>query len=357
VLTIGAGGGSLARIEDGVLRNGPQSAGAMPGPACYGKGNAVPTNTDANMVLGRLGAGLAGGSVRLDAGLAEQAVRGGVAEPLGLSVPAAADAILRVANANMADAVRLISIARGYDPRDFALVAFGGAGALHGVALARELSIPVVIVPPNPGITSAVGCLLVDLQHDLAESCLVAAPDADAGEIQRRFERLEAGAAERLAHEGVAAADMLMQRSVDMMYQGQWRSLSVPVGGRIESIQAMVAAFHVLHQREYNFSREDTPVTLFRLNLKAIGAVPKAQFALHEPGGEPARDPSAPRSRRPVYFDADQPVDTPVHWRPDLAAGSSMQGPAIIEQLDATTVVPPGVEFKIDQWLNLIIRV
>ena len=357
VLTIGAGGGSLARIEDGVLRNGPQSAGAMPGPACYGRGNTVPTNTDANMALGRLGAGLAGGSVRLDAGLAEQAVRSGVAEPLGLSVPAAADAILRVANANMADAVRLISIARGYDPRDFALVAFGGAGALHGVALARELSIPVVIVPPNPGITSAVGCLLVDLQHDLAESCLIAAADADAGEIQRRFERLEAGAAERLAHEGVAAADMLMQRSVDMMYQGQWRSLSVPVGGRIESIGAMVAAFHVLHQREYNFSREDTPVTLFRLNLKAIGTVPKAQFAVHEPGGGPARDPPAPQSRRPVYFDADQPVDTPVYWRPDLAAGSSMQGPAVIEQLDATTVVPPGVTFKVDRWLNLVIRV
>ncbi len=353
VLTIGAGGGSLARIEDGVLRNGPQSAGARPGPACYGNGNAIPTNTDANMVLGRLGAGLAGGSVQLDASLAEQAVRSGVAEPLGLSVSAAADAIVQVANANMADAVRLISIARGYDPRDFALVAFGGAGALHGAALARELSIPVVIVPPNPGITSAVGCLLVDLQHDLAESCLIAAADADAAQLQARFEALEAGAAERLAHEGVATADMVMQRSVDMMYQGQWRSLSVPVGGQIESIEAMVAAFHALHQREYNFSREDTPVTLFRLNLKAVGVVPKAQFAVHEPSGAAP----VPRARRPVYFGAGEPVNTPIYWRPELAAGSSMQGPAIIEQLDATTVVPPGVEFKVDEWLNIVMRV
>jgi N-methylhydantoinase A len=352
VLTIGAGGGSLARIEDGVLRNGPQSAGARPGPACYGNGNKVPTNTDANMVLGRLGAGLAGGNVRLDAGLAEQAVRTGVAAPLGLSVSAAADAIIRVANANMADAVRLISIARGYDPRDFALVAFGGAGALHGAALARELSIPVVIVPPNPGITSAMGCLLVDLQHDLAESFLVAAADADAAALQARFEALERDAAERLAHEGVAPADMVMQRSVDMMYRGQWRSLSVPVGSQIESIDALVAAFHVLHQREYNFSRDDTPVTLFRLNLKAIGVVPKADLAVYEPTGATP----VPRSRRPVYFDAGEAVDTPVYWRPDLAAGTAMQGPAIIDQLDSTTVVPPGIHFEIDKWLNIIMR-
>ena len=352
VLTIGAGGGSLARIEDGVLRNGPQSAGARPGPACYGNGNTVPTNTDANIVLGRLGAGLAGGNVQLDVGLAEQAVRTAVADPLGLPVSAAADAIIRVANANMADAVRLISIARGYDPRDFALVAFGGAGALHGAALARELSIPVVIVPPNPGITSAMGCLLVDLQHDLAESFLIAAADADAATLQARFEAMEAGAAERLAHEGVASADMVMQRSVDMMYRGQWRSLSVPVGGQVESIEALVAAFHKLHQREYNFSREDTPVTLFRLNLKAIGVVPKADLAVYQPTGVTP----VPRSRRPVYFDAGAAVDTPVYWRPDLAAGTEMQGPAIIDQLDSTTVVPPGVKFEIDQWLNIIMR-
>ncbi len=247
---------------------------------------------------------------------------------------------------------------RGYDPRDFALVAFGGAGALHGAALARELSIPVVIVPPDPGITSAVGCLLVDLQHDLAESCLVAAADADAAQLQGRFEALEAGAAERLAHEGVAPADMVMQRSVDMMYQGQWRSLSVPVGGRTLSIEAMVAAFHALHQREYNFSREDTPVTLFRLNLKAVGTVPKAQFAVHEAiGHEPGGAAPVPQARRSMHFDAGGPVDTPVYWRPDLAAGCSMEGPAVIGQLDATTAVPPGVEFEIDKWLNIIMRV
>src|SRR6185369_7059295 len=180
VLTIGAGGGSLAWTDPaGSLRNGPQSAGAYPGPACYGNGNAQPTNTDANVTLGRLGNDLAGGKVKLDPALAERAVEDGVAKPFGLGLHEAADAIVKVANANMSDAVRLISISRGYDPRDFALVAFGGAGALHGAAIARELSIPAVIVPPNPGVTSALGCLLVDVQHDFSESYFAGADGAD----------------------------------------------------------------------------------------------------------------------------------------------------------------------------------
>ena len=210
----------------------------------------MPTNTDANLVLNRLGSRLAGGTVQLDRRLAETAVRNGVAEPLGVGVVDAAEAIIRVANANMADAVRLISIARGYDPRDFALVAFGGAGALHGAALARELAIPVVIVPPHPGITSALGCLLVDLQHDWAESFLAPAGSADPATLQQRFEAMEQQAAGRLAHEGVAARDMLMQRSVDMMYQGQWRSLTVSAPAVITALAPLVQAFHEQHARE-----------------------------------------------------------------------------------------------------------
>jgi N-methylhydantoinase A len=353
VLTIGAGGGSLARIEDGALRNGPQSAGARPGPACYGGGNTVPTNTDANVVLGRLGHGLAGGSVTLDPGLAERAVRDGVATELGVSTAEAADAIIRVANANMADAVRLISISRGYDPREFALVAFGGAGALHGAALAKELAIPVVIVPPNPGITSALGCLLVDLQHDLAESYIMGASEADPAALQARFLALEATAAERLLHERVAVADVLMQRSVDMMYQGQWRALSVSVGAEITSIAALVQSFHEQHEREYNFRRDDSPVTLFRLNLKAVGVVPKVELRTSEPG---AAMP-APISRRPVYFGGSEPYDTPIYWRPDLPAGATLTGPAIIDQLDSTTVLPPGDSLTVDRWSNIVIKV
>ena len=161
--------------EGGSLRNGPQSAGAFPGPACYNNGNNVATNTDANVVLGRLGTSLAGGKIRLDPKLAEASVQTSVAEPFGMELHEAAESIVAVANANMANAVRLLSISRGYDPRDFALVAFGGAGALHGAAIAKELSIPTVIIPPNPGVTSALGCLLVDIQHDFSESFMAAA--------------------------------------------------------------------------------------------------------------------------------------------------------------------------------------
>jgi N-methylhydantoinase A len=353
VLTIGAGGGSLAWIDEaGGLRNGPQSAGANPGPACYGNGNAVPTNTDANVALGRLGAELAGGSIKLDVEKAREAVRAGVAAPFKLGLEEAADAIIRVANANMADAVRLISISRGYDPRDFALVAFGGAGALHGADIARELSIPAVIVPPHPGITSAMGCLLVDVQHDLAASYLKAAAEAEPAAIEAAFQALEREAAERLAHESVEAADVVMQRTVDMMYQGQWRSLAVPAPSPIVDLGDLVEAFHRSHEREYNFRRDDAPVGLFRLNLKAVGVVPKAELARAAATGAQAK----PKSHRRVWFAGSGGAQTPVYWRPDLGAGVKLAGPAIIEQFDSTTVVPPGFSAEVDAWLNIILR-
>ena len=355
VLTIGAGGGSLAWIDDaGSLRNGPQSAGADPGPACYGRGNETPTNTDANLALGRLGPALAGGRVALDRAASERAVREGVARPLGMEPTAAAKAIVSVANANMADAVRLISISRGYDPRDFALVAFGGAGALHGVALARELSIPTVIVPPNPGVTSALGCLLVDVRHDLSQTCLVAAADADPADIELRFAAMEAEARARLEKEGVPAADMLLQRSIDMMYQGQWRSLQVPAAAPFVSVEDAVAAFHADHQREYAFRRDDTPVELFRLNLAAIGAVRKAELVRHTANGAVL----APSGRRAVHFDeVEGAVETPIYSHDELPAGAAIEGPAVIEQLDSTTVIPPGIHAEVDEWLNVRVRV
>src|SRR5919204_2141698 len=201
VLTIGAGGGSLAWIDDaGSLRNGPQSAGADPGPACYDRGNDQPTNTDANLLLGRLGTSLIDGAMQLDREAARRAIETHVARPLGMTAEEAAGAILRVANANMADAVRLISIRRGYDPRDFVLTVFGGAGPLHGAALAKELSIPTVLVPPDPGITSAFGCLLVDVRHDLSTMFLGHAGSLDVDEVEGEFAQLEAEARTRLEH-------------------------------------------------------------------------------------------------------------------------------------------------------------
>jgi N-methylhydantoinase A len=354
VLTIGAGGGSLAWTDEaGSLRNGPQSAGANPGPACYGNGNKQATNTDANVVLGRLGTSLAGGKIMLDPKLAAQAVDDSVARPFGLTREAAADAIIRVANANMSDAVRLISISRGYDPRDFALVAFGGAGALHGVAIAKDLAIPAVIVPPNPGVTSALGCLLVDIQHDFSESYLAGADSADPVAIEAEFGRLEKEALERLAHEGVASADIVLQRTIDMMYQGQWRSLAVAAPRPIEAMAGLIEAFHRQHEREYNFRRDEAPVGVFRLNLKAIGVVPKAELAAHEPTGLIPE----PKSRRPVWFDDGVAIDTPVYERVDLPAGFTLAGPAVVEQIDSTVVIPPGTSAEVDKYLNIVIRV
>jgi N-methylhydantoinase A len=354
VLTIGAGGGSLAWTDEaGSLRNGPQSAGANPGPACYGNGNQQATNTDANVVLGRLGTSLAGGKIMLDPKLAAQAVDDSVARPFGLTREAAADAIIRVANANMSDAVRLISISRGYDPRDFALVAFGGTGALHGVAIAKDLAIPTVIVPPNPGVTSALGCLLVDIQHDFSESYLAVADSADRAAIEAEFGRLEKEALERLAHEGVASADIVLQRTIDMMYQGQWRSLAVAAPSPIEAMAELIEAFHRQHEREYNYRRDEAPVGVFRLNLKAIGVVPKAELAAHEPTGVIPQ----PKSRRPVWFDDGVAIDTPVYERFDLPAGFTLAGPAVVEQVDSTVVIPPGTSAEVDKYLNIVIRV
>ena len=355
VKTIGAGGGSLAWIDEaGSLRNGPQSAGSDPGPACYGRNQPEPTNTDANLILGRLGTGLIGGDLGLDPKAAQRAVRTRIAEPLRLDLGVAAKAILSVANANMADAVRVLSIARGYDPRDFVLVAFGGAGPLHGAALAKDLSIPTVVVPPYPGVSSAMGCLLVDIRHDLGMTYLVEAGSADPARIEEGFTQLEREARRRLEKEGVSPENTVLQRSVDIRYLGQWRSLAVPVPAPLRSVDEAVANFQESYEREYNYRRDDAPVEIYQLNLSAIGVTPKAEFARHPVDGGAAE----PRTRRSVLFDeGNEPFDTPVYWREDLPAGAEFRGPAIIEQLDSTTVVPPGARAEVDPWLNIRIHV
>lgn len=353
VLTIGAGGGSLAwKDEGGSLRNGPQSAGAFPGPACYKNGNEVATNTDANIVLGRLGTSLAGGKITLDPALAETSVKTSVAEPFGMELHEAAEAIISVANANMANAVRLLSISRGYDPRDFALVAFGGAGALHGAAIAKELSIPTVIIPPNPGVTSALGCLLVDIQHDFSESFMAAATDTKPEDIEAAFVRLEAMAAERLAHEGVAAKDIVTQRTVEMMYQGQWRSLAVAAPSKITDIETLIEGFHNEHQREFTYRRDEAPVSIFRVALTATGVVPKAELQSHEiTKNIPTTDVT-----REVWFDG-KPHTAMIFERDDLKAGATFNGPAVVEQFDSTTVIPPNTSVEVDKYMNILIRV
>lgn len=354
VKSIGAGGGSISWIDKaGSLRNGPQSAGSVPGPACYKAGGTEPTNTDANIILGRVGTELAGGSMKLDRDAAVEAMKK-VAKPLGLDVVEASLATLRVANANMANAVRLISIARGHDPRDFALVAFGGAGPLHGADIARELNIPIVVVPPNPGVTSAVGCMLVDIQHDVSRMFFKNASQADPAEIEAGFREIEAEGRERLVRDGVAEEDMTFQRLIDMRYRGQWRSLAVSVPGEITSLEEAIATFHDEYEKIHNFRREDFPVEIYRLTVRAIGTTPKPSF----PKVEIDKNAKVtPKGVREVWYHGQtEALPTNLYDRDDLPAGATIPGPAIIDQLDSTTVVPPDATAYIDEWLNIQIR-
>jgi N-methylhydantoinase A len=354
VVTIGAGGGSIAWIDEGgSLRNGPQSAGAQPGPAAYGHGGSEPTNTDANLLLGRLGPALLGGALPLSRQAAEAAVQK-LADRLNLSLTDTAVAIIRVANANMANAIRLISIQRGYDPRDFALVAFGGAGPLHAVDLARELSIPTVIVPEFPGITSALGCLLVDLRHDHSQTFISAASTADVGEIEARLRELEGRMRERLRHEGVEESDIEIVRYIDMRYLGQWRSLSVEAPSPLDSLDLLLERFHAEHQREFAFSRPDHPVEIYGLRITAFGRLRKPEL----PRSVRAVSHPEPTEMRSVYFaEVGGFVSTPVYQRSALGAGVELQGPAVIEQLDSTTLLPPGSRATVDEYRHLIITV
>jgi N-methylhydantoinase A len=249
----------------------------------------------------------------------------------------------------MADAVRLISIRRGYDPREFCLVAFGGAGPLHGAALAEELSIPTVLVPPNPGITSALGCLLVDVRHDLSAMFLAHVDDVDRDALEAELGKLEAEARERLAAEGVPEEQMSIQRMLDMRYLGQWRSLTVPVSSPVD-LAAASARFHEDHERAYNYRRDGSPLEIYRLSVRAVGVTPKPELRRYDLNGAGF----SPRGTRPVHFDASgAALDTPVYVRSELPSGAAIDGPAVIEQLDSTTLVPPGWRARVDEWLNI----
>lgn len=353
VLTVGAGGGSLAHIDiAGALRNGPQSAGADPGPACYERGGTEPTNTDANLALNRLGTVLAGGALELNRDKATRVIAERVGQPLSLETAEAAQAVIKVANANMADAVRLVSIRRGLDPRDFALIAFGGAGALHGAEVAKELGIPAVVVPPNPGVTSAMGCLLVDIQHDLSMMYTAVADSADLEDLDRQFRSLEDEAVDRLRHEGVVDADMVLQRGISMRYQGQWRSLQVAMGSGDASLEDAIEMFHQEHERQFSFRQNALPVEIYQLHLRAVGKTPKPEFprSKRQPGAQ-----AEPHAHREVYFEG-QWHHTPVYDRATLPVGFEFAGPAIIDQLDSTTVVPPDTLASIDEWKNIRIQ-
>jgi N-methylhydantoinase A len=252
----------------------------------------------------------------------------------------------------MADAVRLISLQRGYDPREFVLVVFGGAGSLHGVELARELSIPTVVVPPRPGAWSALGCLMVDIRHDLSTMFLTRADAADPEALEAAFAELEREGRRLLAAEGVTDDRVVLERSIAMRYLGQWRSMQVTVEAPVADLSAATEAFHREHEREFSYRRDDAPVELYRLQLRAIGRTDDVRMPRQEP--QPGAALPRPTATRPVWFDGyDAPQETPVYERAALPAGVQFVGPAVIDQLDTTTLVPPGVLVETDEWLNL----
>jgi N-methylhydantoinase A len=356
VAAIGAGGGSIAWVDSaGGFRVGPQSAGAEPGPACYGRGGTEATVTDASIVLGYLNpAYFAGGSMSLDIEAAARAVAA-IGKRLGLSPTEAAAGIHRVVTARMADAVRLVSIQRGYDPRDFALLVLGGAGPVHGGRLAAELGIPTTIVPPAPGVLSALGLLVASIEHDHAETVALRTDDADVDELEAAFGRVDARVAELMAAEQVPASAAAVTRFADMRYVGQSYTLEVDVPAPLDAaaLAACVGRFHRAHERVYGHSRETAPVELMNVRVVHAWRIPFAELV---PAGQNGAGGATAPTRRDAYFEElGGYVETPVYQRGALVVGDELVGPAIVEQPDTTLVVYPGHRATLDEAANVIV--
>jgi N-methylhydantoinase A len=357
--TVGAGGGSIAYVDaGGLLKVGPRSAGADPGPVCYDRGNVEPTVTDANIVLQTLNpTHLLGGRMAVRQDLARAAIDT-LARQLGLSAMQTAQGIVSVVTANMARAIRVISVQRGHDPRDYTLVAFGGAGPLHAARLARELDIARILVPRSPGILCAMGLLLTDLRADFAVTRLLPLAAQVAGDVEAAFAALDARAAAWFAQEHIGADARRTVRTVDMRYAGQNYELPVPLpAGPIDArtLDLLAQGFAAAHQRMYGFVAEDEPVQLVTFRIEATGRVAKATLAREKMSGADAT--GAIRERRDVWIaEAEGNVPCPVYARDRLKAGNRLAGPAIVEQMDATTLVLPGMSARVDEYLNLILE-
>jgi len=355
--TIGAGGGSIAwRDSGGALMVGPQSAGADPGPACYGRGGATPTVTDANLFLGRLSPkGLLGGRMPLALAKAQEAIAG-LGQELGLSPIETARGIIRVVNANMARALRVVTVQRGVDPTRLALLAFGGAGPLHAGALARELGIPTILVPPGPGILCALGLLVEELRADAVRTWVTRLDLQALEPLERGFRELEADATAWLQRERVPPDRRQLSRWLDLRYEGQNYELLVPVPEEVwreRSLEPLRREFLQTHERTYGFAAEGEPIQVVNLRLVARGLPDLPELPRQKPGGP---DPSAALvGRRPVDFVEAGALDCPVYDRARLAAGNRLAGPAVIEQFDSTTLLSPGQEALVDELGLLII--
>tara|TARA_A100001037_G_C15142987_1_gene634798 strand:- start:1490 stop:3550 length:2061 start_codon:yes stop_codon:yes gene_type:complete len=359
VRTLGAGGGTLAWIgPDGLLKVGPESAGASPGPACYGRGGERPTVTDANLVLGALAAdNVLGGKMTLDKSASEAAIREHVADPLGLEVVEAAAGILRIVNTNMAVDLRLAFQSRGEDPRKYMLAAFGGAGPLHSALLARDLNIPKVIVPLYPGINSAMGLLQTSVRHVYLQSAVAGLSEVSADRMNEIFAGLEARVEDDVREEGFSPDQVAILRQVDMRYQHQGYQLPVNCPATQltdEDKPDLKKAFDETHQRVYGASaqEEDAEVVTFRLIAEI--SVPRLELPEIGAGGDPA---TAQIAIRPLFdLNSASFLDAAIYDRAKLCAGDKFDGPAVVQQFDSTTVVLAGMSCAVDLWGNLIIE-
>jgi N-methylhydantoinase A len=361
IQTIGAGGGSIGRVERGLIRNGPESAGAIPGPACYGRGGERPTNTDANLVLGRLSeAGLIGGALPLDRDLAAAAIDGQIAGEYGWSTEQAAAAIIRVANANIVNAIRLVTLQKGHDPRDFTLVPFGGAGPVHAVEVARDLHVPEVLVPRFPGLASAFGQLHVDLRHDFTRPVFRRQSELDLAEFNELWTELERTAHEVLvSEEGISAERVRLERQADLKYYPQSFYLTLPIDdGELSQdyVTDLFDGYHRTHEREFGYSipPHAAEVEIGQIRVVATGLIDKPGLKPVE-GGPNGAGPAA--TRRVHFEDYGGWVEAAAHDREELRPGQRIEGPAVIDQFDSTTVLPPESSATVDDYANLLIEV
>jgi N-methylhydantoinase A len=362
ISTIGAGGGSIASVDrGGLLHVGPESAGSVPGPACYGQGNTRPTLTDAQVVLARINADrpLGGELTSLDVEAARRAIATHIGAPLKLETDAAAAAIVQVAEARMAGAIRLVSIERGHDPAKFIAMPFGGGGALHVGALIRQIGLRAAVVPRFPGITSALGCVLADLRHDVVQTLNVMLEGLDAAALARRMNELGDDASAVIAGASIPVERMEVLHELDMHYLGQTHTVAVPLpmtpGNGLGVSESMVRqAFEAAYLASFSRLLPGLPIRIVSLRVAAIGRRPKFDFSVFAPRSDASLE-GARRGSRRVWFDGGW-RDTTVWSRLDLPAMARIEGPAILEQPDATTVIEPGLSGRSDRLGNLIVE-
>lgn len=363
VIEIGAGGGSLAWVDaQGALRIGPESAGASPGPACYQRGGTRPTVTDANLLLGRLNSRrFLGGGMTLDEELAARAMRFDVCERLGMPLRQAARGVVQIADTMMSLAVRAVSVERGIDPRDCTLIAFGGAGPLHALAIAKEIRIPRVAIPRYPGTFSALGMLLAAWRQDYVQTFVADLDRVDGAEVEKQFALMAEPGARQLQKDGLAAADLMTIHSVDLRYRGQDHALAVPLEDARLDVSArkkLRSVFDSLHERHYGHASPGEPVEIVNLRLsmrvrRDPGLVAKLLAAPYEASVEK----QAEQTRDVIFGDAGKPQAARVVWRPALRPNEVVEGPAVIEEENSTTLIHPGDVVRVNEAGALLIEV